>query len=230
MNSEGLVAETGYQSPGGFGQVRREKVTESARKRKHSQDGSDGRVPSTVQTGTDPDAPSKRLRNENRHVSFAITQDATTSGEYQPPSIPFLADRNHNHSQEASAGTTSSSLVTWTDQDTQFAFVQNASTSGEHLPPSIRFQVGNRIENTGNRNRSPDASAETTASSVLTGTDQDTQSAIVQDASTIGEGQPPGTDTPTAFSCPICQDISFRRDHIKRLRFSHVFHQSCIDM
>ncbi|GBM10141.1 hypothetical protein AVEN_90140-1 [Araneus ventricosus] len=82
----------------------------------------------------------------------------------------------------------------------------------------------------GNRNRSLDASVGTTASSVLTGTDEDAQSAIVQDASTSGEGQPPGTDTPTELECPICLGTSSRQDQIKRLRCSHEFHQSCIDL
>ncbi|GBM97277.1 hypothetical protein AVEN_128809-1 [Araneus ventricosus] len=91
------------------------------------------------------------------------------------------------------------------------------------------------MENTGNHNFSLDASVETTASSMVTGTDQDSQSAIVQGASTSGEGQPPGTDTlmaidtATAFACPMCPNTSFRQNQIKRLRCSHVFHQSCID-
>ncbi|GBM39702.1 hypothetical protein AVEN_47509-1 [Araneus ventricosus] len=90
--------------------------------------------------------------------------------------------------------------------------------------------TGNHMGNTGNSNRSPDASAETTAPSVVTGTDQYSQSAIVQDAGTSGEGQPPSTDNATEFACPICLGTSFRQDQIKRLRCSHVFHQSCIDM
>ncbi|GBM76609.1 hypothetical protein AVEN_54876-1 [Araneus ventricosus] len=88
----------------------------------------------------------------------------------------------------------------------------------------------NRIGNTENRNLSLDSSAETRAFSVVTGSDQNSQSAIVEDASTSGEGQPPSTDTPTEFVCPICLGASFRQDQTKRLRCSHVFHQSCIDM
>ncbi|GBM47725.1 hypothetical protein AVEN_59570-1 [Araneus ventricosus] len=90
--------------------------------------------------------------------------------------------------------------------------------------------TGNRMGNIENRNRCADGSAGTTAPSVVTGTDQDSQSAIVHDASTSGEGQPPSTDNATTFSCPICLCASFRQDQIKRLRCSHVFHQSCIDI
>ncbi|GBO14073.1 hypothetical protein AVEN_15306-1 [Araneus ventricosus] len=135
---------------------------------------SDERVASTVQTEADPDAPRKRLRNENSDVSSAITQDATTRGAHQPPSVLSQAAGNHNHS--------------------------------------------------------PDASDGAAAASVLAGTDPDTHSAIEQDASTSGEAQPPSADTSTAFVCPICLGASVRQDQIKRLRCSHVFHQSCIDM
>ncbi|GBO27726.1 hypothetical protein AVEN_212194-1 [Araneus ventricosus] len=149
--------------------------------------------------------------------------------------------RKRKHSKVATDERLASSRLIRTDSDTPRkrprntssdmtpAIEQDASTSGEHLPHSARFQAGNRLENTGNFNRSPDASAGATASSLVTGTYEDMQSATVQDASTSGEGPPPGTDTPTAFECPICLDTSFRQDQIKRLRCSHVFHQSCID-
>ncbi|GBM97280.1 hypothetical protein AVEN_128811-1 [Araneus ventricosus] len=148
--------------------------------------------------------------------------------------------RKRKHSKVATDERLASSGLIRTDSDTPRkrprntssditpAIEQDASTSGQHLP-NTRFQAGNRLENTGNLDRYPEASAGTPASSVVTGTDEDTQSATVQDASTSGEGQPPGTDIPTAFECPICLDTSFRQDQIKRLRCSHVFHQSCID-
>ncbi|GBM97285.1 hypothetical protein AVEN_128816-1 [Araneus ventricosus] len=111
-------------------------VTESALKRKHSQDVSDKRMASTMQTGTDTDAPRKRLRNENSGVTSAITQDATTSGENQLPSVPFQASGNRNHSPHASDGAATSSVLTGTDLDTHSAIVQEASTSGEGQAPS----------------------------------------------------------------------------------------------
>ncbi|GBN35884.1 hypothetical protein AVEN_243295-1 [Araneus ventricosus] len=148
--------------------------------------------------------------------------------------------RKRKHSQVASDERLASSVLIHTDPDTprkrprsgivndSHAIKQDASTSAEHLPPSESFYVGNS-------NRSPDVSAGTTAFSMVTGTDQDSQSAISKyhqyNVTSINrEDQACISDNSTEFICSICLETFFEQDQIKRLRCSHVFHQSCIDM
>ncbi|GBL91990.1 hypothetical protein AVEN_102557-1 [Araneus ventricosus] len=76
------------------------------------------------------------------------------------------------------------------------------------------------------RKRSPDSSGKKLTSSVRAGSDSDTQSAILQDASNKGEVQPSSVETP--YNCTICMD-STRRKKMKQLECSHSFHQLCLE-
>ncbi|CAL1298026.1 unnamed protein product, partial [Larinioides sclopetarius] len=91
---------------------------------------------STAQTGTDLDPQKQRLRNENRDLSSAITQDVTPIGEHQPPIAPFHQDENSNHSPDASDGAAASLVQTGTDPDIQSGNLQDASTYAEAQPSS----------------------------------------------------------------------------------------------
>ncbi|GBM97289.1 hypothetical protein AVEN_128819-1 [Araneus ventricosus] len=166
-------------------------------------------------TGTDPDTRRRRLSNARSDVLSAIVQDTSTSGEHEPPSIPFQAAGNYNYSPDASEGPEASSMLPGTDPDTAWkrlknaksvvpsAIAQNASTSAGDQPTTISFQLTIFMENTRKNKDSPVATHETASSLVLTETDPDTprrcltnarsdvSHCIVQGASTSGEHQPP---------------------------------------